>query len=140
MVFGAIAMVSHPLMGFFVLSGYIASAARLQKAPHPLVLYSDQRKKEFQRTMGWISGAGIVLGRLNLGLGSGSVNDAAGFCLIFLFDALRAGLFEEILFCTFLYAFCVEVAGKKKIQSHPDVFLPFDHDPAAGSDSFPRHG
>ena len=72
--------------------------------------------------MGWISGAGIVLGRLNLGLGSGSVNDAAGFCLIFLFDALRAGLFEEILFCTFLYAFCVEVAGKKKFN-HIQTFF-----------------
>ena len=45
MVFAAIAMVSHPLMGLFVLSGYIASTAKLQKTPHPLILSSDQWKK-----------------------------------------------------------------------------------------------
>ena len=103
-IFASIAMISHPLMGFFVLPGYVASAARMRDIPQPIVLYHPGKKNEFWKTMGWILAAGSCLGVFNLWLGSSQLTIAPSFQLKFLFDALRAGLFEEILFRTLLYA------------------------------------
>ena len=112
--FASIAMISHPLMGFFVLPGYVASAARMRDIPHPIVLYHPGKKNELWKTMGWILAAGSCLGIFNLWLGSSQLTIVPSFQLNFLFDALRAGLFEEILFRTLLYALCIEVMGKIK--------------------------
>ena len=64
-IFAGIAMISHPLMGFFVLPGYVASAARMRDIPHPIVLYHPGKKNELWKTMGWILAAGSCLGAVS---------------------------------------------------------------------------
>lgn len=75
---------------------------------------SSRKEKRVLENYGWILAAGSCLGVFNLWLGSSQLTIAPSFQLKFLFDALRAGLFEEILFRTLLYALCIEVMGKIK--------------------------
>lgn len=115
------AMVSNPLMGFFVFPGYVAAMAKMRDAQHPIVLFHHQ-KQELWKTIGWILVAGSGLGIFNLGLGLGHLTAAPSFRFIFLFDALRAGLFEEILFRVLLYAICIEVTGGTKLNRVQSFF------------------
>ncbi len=67
---------------------------------------------------------GGLLGCINVFLAMNSYSLQISFHLHFLFDALRAGIFEEIFFRMFLFALCLHITQSTYLN-HTQVILSY---------------
>lgn len=109
LILGIITMISHPLLAIFVSLAYLSAQVMMSNHPSKMVLYHSKKKYELYKTLFFIFIIGGLLACINLLLAMNSYSLHISFQLNFLFDALRAGIFEEVFFRMFLYALCLQI-------------------------------
>ncbi|MEG0451937.1 MAG: CPBP family glutamic-type intramembrane protease [Coprobacillus sp.] len=104
-------MISNAFIGIIVCPTYLAAVSILKGNNKEIAFYNHSRKKELFWTFICIFICGSFLACLNLALSLGSYQLDLSFQPMFIFHALRAGIFEEIIFRMFLFALCIEITG-----------------------------
>ena len=121
LLLSAIVMISNVFMGIFVFPAYLASVAVLKEKDKEIALYNKSNKKEFQWTLLCIFIFGGLLACLNLLLAINEYQISLSFQPAFIFDALKAGIFEEIIFRMFLFALCIEITGNVSYNKFQEI-------------------
>ncbi|MBS5954532.1 MAG: CPBP family intramembrane metalloprotease [Paraclostridium bifermentans] len=114
-IFGILCMPSSPIMGFFAIIPFIASFGIFKKSKNTVHIF-DNNKKSILLSGVLILGIGMILGAINVFFARGSIPINPGFKIQYVFNALRAGIFEEIFFRLFFFAMCVYITNDSKFS------------------------
>lgn len=106
-ILAVLCMPSNFIMGIFVFPAYLASASVLKQSTDPIFLWDNQKTHNLAKTGGCIFVIGGILGALNLWLALGDHTFNLSFQVNWIFEALRAGIFEEVTCRMFFFALCV---------------------------------
>lgn len=113
---GVISMPSNFIMGIVSIFAYIGGISVFKKSNNKIpLLKSNKRKNVFKTTILGVS-VGIILGIINFYMGKAGLSINVSFKLMWLLDAIRAGVTEEIIFRFFFFAICVWVTKDKKLS------------------------
>ncbi|GGH11382.1 CPBP family glutamic-type intramembrane protease [Paenibacillus segetis] len=136
-VLGIIAMPASVFMGVSSILIYIGATSMMKGSSHRIILIKNATKRDVVISCITLVLVGVVLGGINvlLGLSSNPINPS--FQLSHIFEAIKAGVTEEIMFRYFLFALCVVIAGDHKftklqnvlcylIMVLPHVFIHFE--------------
>lgn len=124
LVLGMITMISNAFMAIFVCLAYLAAQVIMENHSQKMMLYHPAKKHELWKTLFFIFMMGGLLGCINVFLAMNSYSLQISFHLHFLFDALRAGIFEEIFFRMFLFALCLHIT-QSTCLNHTQVILSY---------------
>lgn len=105
--FAVLCMPSNFLIAIFVIPSYIASICVFKDSKVNISLFYNNKKYNMLKTIICIFVIGGILAGVNVLLVLSSTTLNITFQINWLFDALRAGIFEEICFRMFFFAICV---------------------------------
>ncbi|WP_419743390.1 type II CAAX prenyl endopeptidase Rce1 family protein [Paraclostridium dentum] len=114
-IFGILCMPSSPIMGISTIIPFIASIGIFKKSKNTVHIF-DNNKKSILVSVILILGVGMILGAINVFFAIGSIPINPGFKIQYVFNALRAGIFEEIFFRLFFFAMCVYITNDSKFS------------------------
>lgn len=114
-IFGILCMPSSPIMGISTIIPFIASIGIFKKSKNTVHIF-DNNKKSILVSVILILGVGVILGVINVFFAIGSIPINPGFKIQYVFNALRAGIFEEIFFRLFFFAMCVYITNDSKFS------------------------
>lgn len=116
-ILAGLCMPSSIPMGIFVVPTYLASMSVFKESRHKIVLYHNKKKGNLLFTLLLI----IVIGGILAGLNVQSQDMNPSVKLQWVFDALRAGIDEEILFRMFFFAMCVAITKNAELTKVQNV-------------------
>ncbi len=114
-IFGILCMPSSPIIGISNIIPFIASIGIFKKSKNAVHIF-DNNKKSILVSVILILGVGVILGVINVFFAIGSIPINPGFKIQYVFNALRAGIFEEIFFRLFFFAMCVYITNDSKFS------------------------
>lgn len=114
-IFGILCMPSSLIMGISTIIPFIASIGIFKKSKNTVHIF-DNNKKSILVSVILILGVGMILGAINAFFAIGSIPINPGFKIQYVFNALRAGIFEEIFFRLFFFAMCVYITNDSKFS------------------------
>lgn len=117
-ILGLICVPSNGVMGFAVILPYIASMMIFKNKRNHISLYQNGKKHTLLITLLLIFVVGGILGGINIFFAMGNIAPHPSIRIKWLFDALRAGIFEEIFFRLFFFAICVHVTKDEPLSRH----------------------
>lgn len=120
-VFGVLCIPSSFIMGISVVLPYMASMMVFKYSTNKIFLYKNNKKNNRLHTILLIFIVGGILGIINVFFAMGSMPINISFKFKWLFDALRAGIFEEIFFRLFLFALCVHLGNNKCLTTLQNI-------------------
>ena len=123
-IFGILCMPSSPIMGIFTIIPFIASIVIFKKSKNTVHIF-DNNKKSILLSGALILGIGMMLGTINVFFAIGSIPINPGFKIQYVFNALRAGIFEEIFFRLFFFAMCVYITNDSKFSKLQNLLCYF---------------
>lgn len=115
-IFGVVCIPSSPIMGFSTILPYIASMMIFRYSNNKIYLLKNNRKNNFLITFILIFIVGGILSGINYFLVIGDMSIDVSFKIKWIFDSLRAGIFEEIFFRLFFFALCVNLIKDKSLS------------------------
>lgn len=113
---GVLCMPSSFLMGLFTILPYVGARCVFKESNNKIYTYNNKKSSNLIVTFILIFVVGGLLGIINV---AGAVNIMKinpSFQLKYVFDALRAGIFEEIFFRMFFFAICVHWLKDKTLS------------------------
>lgn len=116
-----ITMISNMFMGFFVMPTYLASIAVMRGSDKEILLYRHGNKRKLHWTLCCIFVFGGILACINLLLASQNYHINLSIQPYYIFDALRAGIFEEIVFRMFFFSLCIELTRNVVYNKYQEV-------------------
>ncbi|CEN78307.1 CPBP family glutamic-type intramembrane protease [Paraclostridium sordellii] len=114
-IFGVLCMPSSPIMGIFTIIPFIASIGIFKKSKNNVHIFNNN-KKTILLSMVLTLAIGIILGAINVFFAIDSIPINPDFKIQYVFNALRAGVFEEIFFRFFFFAMCVYSTNDSKFS------------------------
>ncbi|QYE99504.1 type II CAAX prenyl endopeptidase Rce1 family protein [Paraclostridium sordellii] len=114
-IFGVLCMPSSPIMGIFTIIPFIASIGIFKKSKNNVHIFNNN-KKTILLSMVLTLAIGIILGAINVFFAIDSIPINPDFKIQYVFNALRAGVFEEIFFRFFFFAMCVYITNDSKFS------------------------
>lgn len=115
-VLGALCLPSSPAMGVSVVLPTAAALMIFSHSKNRLYFYDTGKKHCLPRTLVLIFVVGGVLGAINVFLAMGQMPLRPSFSIQWVFDALRAGIFEEVFFRFILFALCIYLTGDRPLS------------------------
>lgn len=119
-IFGVLCMPSSPTMGIFTIIPFVASMEVLNKSENTVHIF-DNNKKSILLSVVLTLGVGIILGVINVFFAMGSIPINPDFKMQYVFNALRAGIFEEIFFRLFFFAMCVYITNDSRFSKSQNL-------------------
>ncbi len=129
LLFGVLAGLFNPIVGACTILSFLATASIFNKYGNRISVFKSYTRKQVCISISWGLAVGLILGTVNLFL-SGSQSLDLDFKIIYLLYSLNPGIFEEISFRMFLYAFSVYLlkgeidSAKKKIWCYILMVIP----------------
>lgn len=120
-VFGGLCIPSNLIMGISVVLPYIASMMIFKENTEKIFLFKNNKRNNFIISFVLIFIIGGILGCINMLLGMGSMPINVSFKFKWFFDALRAGIFEEIFFRLFFFALCIHLIKNKTLTNFQNI-------------------
>lgn len=114
-IFGVLCMPSSPIMGISTIIPLVASIGILKKSKNTVHIFSNN-KKIILLSVTLTLVIGIILGAINVFFAIDSIPINLDFKIQYVFNALRAGIFEEIFFRLFFFAMCVYITNDSKFS------------------------
>lgn len=114
-VFGVLCMPSSPIMGIFTILPFVAAIGVFKNSKNTVHIF-DNSKKSILLSVGVTLIIGVILGGINVFFAIGSIPINPDFKIQYIFNALRAGIFEEIFFRFFFFAICVYITNDSKFS------------------------
>lgn len=114
-IFGVLCMPSSPIMGISTIIPFVASIGILKKSKNTVHIFSNN-KKIILLSVTLTLVIGIILGAINVFFAIDSIPINPDFKIQYVFNALRAGIFEEIFFRLFFFAMCVYITNDSKFS------------------------
>lgn len=120
-IFGGLCIPSSFIMGISVVLPYIASMMVFKDCTNKIFLYKNNKKNNFLNSILLIFVIGGILAIINVILAMGSMTINVSFKFKWIFDALCAGIFEEIFFRLFLFALCIHLGNNKPLTTLQNI-------------------
>lgn len=114
-IFGILCMPSSPIMGISTIIPFVSSIGIFKKSKNTVHIFSNN-KKIILLSVTLTLLIGIILGAINVFFAIGSIPITLDFKIQYVFNALRAGIFEEIFFRLFFFAMCVYITNDSKFS------------------------
>ncbi|MBS6022697.1 MAG: CPBP family intramembrane metalloprotease [Paeniclostridium sordellii] len=114
-IFGVLCMPSSPIMGISTIIPFVASIGILKKSKNTVHIFSNNKKIILLSVILTLA-IGIILGAINVFFAIDSIPINPDFKIQYVFNALRAGIFEEIFFRLFFFAMCVYITNDSKFS------------------------
>ncbi|CEK38036.1 type II CAAX prenyl endopeptidase Rce1 family protein [Paraclostridium sordellii] len=114
-IFGILCMPSSPIMGISTIIPFVSSIGIFKKSKNTVHIFSNN-KKIILLSVTLTLLIGIILGAINVFFAIGSIPITPDFKIQYVFNALRAGIFEEIFFRLFFFAMCVYITNDSKFS------------------------
>ena len=114
-IFGVLCMPSSPIMGIFTIIPFVASIGIFKKSKNTVHIFSNDKKIILLSVILTLL-IGIILGAINVFFAIDSIPINPDFKIQYVFNALRAGIFEEIFFRLFFFAMCVYITNDSKFS------------------------
>ncbi|MFR6016923.1 MAG: type II CAAX prenyl endopeptidase Rce1 family protein [Paraclostridium sordellii] len=114
-IFGILCMPSSPIMGISTIIPFVASIGILKKSKNTVHIFSNN-KKIILLSVTLTLVIGIILSAINVFFAIDSIPINPDFKIQYVFNALRAGIFEEIFFRLFFFAMCVYITNDSKFS------------------------
>ena len=114
-IFGVLCMPSSPIMGIFTIIPFVASIGIFKKSKNTVHIFSNDKKIILLSVILTLL-IGIILGAINVFFAIDSIPINPDFKIQYVFNALRAGIFEEIFFRLFFFAMCVYITNNSKFS------------------------
>lgn len=114
-IFGVLCIPSNLIFGISIILPYIASMMIFKNSNDKIYLFKNNKKNNFLITLILIFIIGGILGSINAFSAMGSTPINISIKVKWFFDALRAGISEEIFFRMFLFALCIHLINNKKL-------------------------
>ncbi|EFP60657.1 CPBP family glutamic-type intramembrane protease [[Clostridium] innocuum] len=114
----------NAILSIVVFLAFLSAMTILHGTTNPIPFFSTDKansKSQSCKTL-FCLGIGIVLALVNVFLASGLTPSHPGWKLSYLFSALQAGIFEEICFRLFLFAWTMRLYGNRSF-TYLDNFL-----------------
>ncbi|MDU5019485.1 MAG: CPBP family glutamic-type intramembrane protease [Clostridiales bacterium] len=108
-------MPSSPIMGIFTIIPFVASIGIFKKSKNTVHIFSNDKKIILLSVILTLL-IGIILGAINVFFAIDSIPINPDFKIQYVFNALRAGIFEEIFFRLFFFAMCVYITNDSKFS------------------------
>ena len=112
---GLLSMPSNFFMGLFTIPAYLGGVSVLKESKNSIPTIKSGRKGIWRSFLIAIA-AGSVLGLINFLLGKASTPINISLQLNWIWEALRAGIAEEVMFRFFFYAICIYFVGDKALS------------------------
>ncbi|CEO27793.1 CPBP family intramembrane glutamic endopeptidase [Paraclostridium sordellii] len=108
-------MPSSPIMGISTMIPFVSSIRIFKKSKNTVHIFSNDKKIILLSVILTLL-IGIILGAINLFFAIDSIPINPDFKIQYVFNALRAGIFEEIFFRLFFFAMCVYITNDSKFS------------------------
>ncbi|MDU6483373.1 MAG: CPBP family glutamic-type intramembrane protease [Paeniclostridium sordellii] len=114
-IFGVFCMPSSPIMGIFTIIPFVSSIGIFKKSKNTVHIFSNN-KKIILLSVTLTLAIGIILGAINVFFVIDSIPINPDFKIQYVFNALRAGIFEEVFFRLFFFAMCIYITNDSKFS------------------------
>ncbi|WP_270507496.1 type II CAAX prenyl endopeptidase Rce1 family protein [Paraclostridium sordellii] len=114
-IFGVLCMPSSPIMGISTIIPFVASIGIFKKSKNTVHIFNNDKKIILLSVILTLL-IGIILGAINVFFAIDSIPINPDFKIQYVFNALRAGIFEEIFFRLFFFAMCVYITNDSKFS------------------------
>lgn len=108
-------MPSSPIIGISTMIPFVSSIRIFKKSKNTVHIFSNDKKIILLSVILTLL-IGIILGAINLFFAIDSIPINPDFKIQYVFNALCAGIFEEIFFRLFFFAMCVYIANDSKFS------------------------
>ncbi|CEO24027.1 CPBP family glutamic-type intramembrane protease [Paraclostridium sordellii] len=114
-IFGVLCMPSSPIMGISTIIPFVASIGIFKKSKNTVHIFSNDKKIILLSVILTLA-IGIILGAINVFFAIDSIPINPDFKIQYVFNALRAGIFEEVFFRLFFFAMCIYITNDSKFS------------------------
>lgn len=114
-IFGVLCMPSSPIMGISTIIPFVSSIGIFKKSKNNVHIFSNN-KKIILLSVTLTLAIGIILGAINVFFAIDSIPINPDFKIQYVFNALRAGIFEEVFFRLFFFAMCIYITNDSKFS------------------------
>ncbi|GAA0104092.1 CPBP family glutamic-type intramembrane protease [Paraclostridium sordellii] len=114
-IFGVLCMPSSPIIGISTIIPFVASIGIFKKSKNTVHIFSNN-KKIILLSVTLTLAIGIILGAINVFFAIDSIPINPDFKIQYVFNALRAGIFEEVFFRLFFFAMCIYITNDSKFS------------------------
>ena len=114
-IFGVLCMPPSPIMGISTMIPFVSSIRIFKKSKNTVHIFSNDKKIILLSVILTLA-IGIILGAINLFFAIDSIPINPDFKIQYVFNALRAGIFEEIFFRLFFFAMCIYITNDSKFS------------------------